>query len=342
MNAPAGTLKNIQVARAIAALCVVAYHLGAMPFGQVGVDVFFVISGFIMSYIAPSEGRAFFAKRIARIVPLYWLLTLGVYSIAVLKPQWLNTTTEGAAYLVKSLLFIPYIKENGNWGPLLRNGWTLTYEMFFYVVIALSIFCVRAKYATLLGSAILILACGFAAVHGTGNLIADYLMHPLVLEFCLGVACYWISRSKHFGRVNPAIWIAVAILSVIAIAVLNAIFGDPDRFQRVARYGLPAFAIILSLLGLERSGVVMRNPVLAQLGAASYSIYLLHPYVIGAMEKILHVHAGISTATGAFAALIAIVAVCVSGWLCFRYVEAPMQGMLKRYRIRAPRVRPSA
>ncbi|MBB5445333.1 MULTISPECIES: acyltransferase [unclassified Paraburkholderia] len=342
MNAPAGTLKNIQVARAVAALSVVAYHLGAMPFGQVGVDVFFVISGFIMSYIAPSDGRAFLAKRIARIVPLYWLLTFGVYAIAVLEPQWLNTTTEGASYLVKSLLFIPYIKENGNWGPLLRNGWTLIYEMFFYLVVAVSILCVRAKYATLLSSVILILACGFASAHGTGNLIADYLMQPLVLEFCLGVACYWIFRSNHFGRIKPAIWVTVAILSVITIAGLNAVFGDPEGFQRVARYGMPAFAIIVSLLGLERSGVIFRNPVLAQMGAASYSIYLLHPYAIGAMEKVLHVHAGISTATGAFAALIAIVAVCVSGWLCFRYVEAPMQGMLKRFRVRAPRVRPSA
>ncbi|MGF6610855.1 exopolysaccharide production protein ExoZ [Paraburkholderia sp. WSM4175] len=342
MDAHAGTLKNIQVARAVAALSVVAYHLGAMPFGQVGVDVFFVISGFIMSYIAPSDGRAFLAKRIARIVPLYWLLTFGVYAIAVLEPQWLNTTTEGASYLVKSLLFIPYIKENGNWGPLLRNGWTLIYEMFFYLVVAVSILCVRAKYATLLSSVILILACGFASAHGTGNLIANYLMQPLVLEFCLGVACYWIFRSNHFGRIKPAIWVTVAILSVITIAGLNAVFGDPEGFQRVARYGMPAFAIIVSLLGLERSGVIFRNPVLAQMGAASYSIYLLHPYAIGAMEKVLHVHAGISTATGAFAALIAIVAVCVSGWLCFRYVEAPMQGMLKRFRVRAPRVRPSA
>ncbi|MDE1180808.1 acyltransferase [Paraburkholderia sp.] len=328
-------LRNIQAARAIAALCVVAYHLELLRFGQCGVDVFFVISGFIMSYVAPLEGRAFFIKRVIRIVPLYWILTVGVYAIALVKPQWLNTTTDGMAFLLKSLFFLPYIKDNGNWGPLLRNGWTLNFEMFFYVLIAVSLLCVRARYATLAGSALLVGICSFVALHGTGNAIADYMGQPLALEFCLGVACYWISRSNIFARVNPGVWAALGIAGVAAIVLLYAMSGNPVGFVRLTHYGLPAFAIILSLLGLEKTGFSVRGNLLVDLGAASYSIYLLHPYVIGAVEKLLHIRTGSATAVSMAASALSIVVVCVTGWWCYRYIESPIQAAIKRARFRA-------
>ncbi|MFM0670587.1 acyltransferase family protein [Paraburkholderia sediminicola] len=89
----------------MAALTVVAYHVDVLPFGQCGVDIFFVISGFIMSYVALGEGRGFLPKHLVRILPLYWMSTLGVYLVATSRPHWLNTTTTGAVYLLKSLLF---------------------------------------------------------------------------------------------------------------------------------------------------------------------------------------------------------------------------------------------
>ncbi|AOJ83504.1 hypothetical protein WS86_22835 [Burkholderia savannae] len=330
MKNPAGPLlSNIQAARAVAALCVVAYHLGVMPFGQIGVDVFFVISGFIMSYVAPKEGNAFFIKRVIRIVPLYWMLTIGVYAIAVVRPQWLNTTTDGVAYLFKSMFFVPYVKENGNWGPLLRNGWTLDFEMFFYVVVAAALVVVRRQYATIAASAALIVFCLSSQAVGAGSQVADYLAQPLVIEFCLGVACYWITRARAFDAAPRGLFGAGAIAAPLLVVALYPEFGDPVGFQRVLQYGVPAFVLIASLLGLEKSGVSSRNAILANLGAASYSIYLLHPYVIGVAEKILKIHPGAGTVGGWCAAAAVALVVCAAGWVCYRYVEMPIQSALR-------------
>src|SRR6185437_14170487 len=134
-------LDNIQALRAIAALLVVFVHLavpvaalGVAPFGAGGVDLFFVISGFIMVYTTvgrPISGAEFLGRRIVRIVPLYWLLTLAVFGIALIAPTLLQFTTASWGQLLKSLFFIPFAKANGDVQPVLFLGWTLNYEMFF-------------------------------------------------------------------------------------------------------------------------------------------------------------------------------------------------------------------
>ncbi|WP_244101830.1 acyltransferase family protein [Burkholderia cepacia] len=90
---------NVQCARALAAIAVVAFHLHVLPSGQAGVDVFFLISGFITSCVAPYEGLDFLVKRLIRIVPLYWVTTLDIYAIALLRPHRPNTTTAAPDYL---------------------------------------------------------------------------------------------------------------------------------------------------------------------------------------------------------------------------------------------------
>jgi exopolysaccharide production protein ExoZ len=143
-------LPSLQILRFVAAFSVVLFHLGSgiavelgssdnvFDFGTVGVDIFFVLSGFIISYTArPERGIGYFAiRRFARVVPLYWLLTLSVIAIVTIKPSLLNSTTVTYDAVVKSFLFIPYEKSSGAVQPLLFLGWTLCYEMFFYVIYA--------------------------------------------------------------------------------------------------------------------------------------------------------------------------------------------------------------
>jgi peptidoglycan/LPS O-acetylase OafA/YrhL len=102
-------------------------------FGNHGVDVFFVLSGFVITYTAhPEKGSLYFMKRrAARIIPLYWLLTFGVGLLSIIRPDFLLTTTFNINNLLLSLAFIPYIKESGLTQPILFLGWTLNYEMFF-------------------------------------------------------------------------------------------------------------------------------------------------------------------------------------------------------------------
>ncbi|WP_338640814.1 acyltransferase [Burkholderia pyrrocinia] len=322
---------NIQSARALAALAVVAYHLHVLPSGQAGVDVFFVISGFIMSCVAPYEGREFLVKRLIRIVPLYWVTTLGIYAIALLRPHWLNTTTAAPDYLVKSLLFIPYVKENGHWGPLNLNGWTLEYEMLFYLVVAAALGCVRARHATVSAALSLALLCAcVAAVDPSGTTVVGHLGQPFVLEIGLGVVAHGVLQAGIAKWVAAPVWAAVAVAAIAAIPLLQMHYGTPDGFARVELWGGPAFVLIVALVELDSRGWTIASRTAAALGAASYSIYLIHPYVIGMAGKLIGLRADLHTWAG-FAATCAVLgAVCLSGYVCHVWIEKPMLTVLNR------------
>ncbi|CAB3750150.1 acyltransferase [Burkholderia puraquae] len=328
LGRPGTFFPNIQCARACAALAVVGYHMNVLPSGQAGVDVFFVISGFIMSEVAPREGRAFLRKRLIRIVPLYWLTTLGVYAIATWRPQWLHSTTARFDYLVKSLLFVPYVKENGHWGPLNLNGWTLEYEMLFYVVVALALLLVRARRAAVFTALLLALFCIYVAAYGTRSAVADHLGQPFVLEFGLGVLAHRALAAGIAGRVASRMWIGLVAASVAAIALLQFLGGTPAGFVRVAGWGVPACVLIVALVALDLNGRSVTNALAAALGAASYSIYLLHPYVIGIATRIAGVRADLGTPLGIVAATAILTAVCGAGYACHVMIEKPILAML--------------
>ena len=98
-------IDSIQILRFLAAFSVMMVHLPLFGFGAWGVDIFFVISGFIMMYVTESNERNFLVKRIIRIVPLYWMLTMGVFSIAIFFPNLLNNTSANLEHLIKSLFY---------------------------------------------------------------------------------------------------------------------------------------------------------------------------------------------------------------------------------------------
>ncbi|EDT06414.1 acyltransferase family protein [Burkholderia ambifaria] len=327
---------NIQCARALAALAVVAYHLRVLPSGQAGVDVFFVISGFIMACVAPYEGRDFLVKRLIRIVPLYWVTTLGIYAIALLRPHWLNTTTAAPDYLVKSLLFIPYVKENGHWGPLNLNGWTLEYEMLFYLVVAAALGCGRSRHAPAFAALTLALLCAcVAAVDPSGATVPGHLGQPFVLEFGLGVAAHGVLQAGVAKRVGAPVWAAVVVAAIAAIPLLQMRYGTPEGFARVVLWGGPAFMLIVALVALDKWNWTSRSRIMAALGASSYSIYLIHPYVIGMAGKLAGLRADPRTGAGLGAAWAILGAACVCGYVCHVWIERPMLKALNRRFVRA-------
>ncbi|OTA19619.1 acyltransferase [Xenorhabdus beddingii] len=122
----------IEIMRFIAASAVVCVHIPTIEIGHWGVDVFFIISGFVMMASTKNSGENFFIKRIIRVAPIYWLFTLGVFMIALIAPKLLNNTTPDFINLFKSILFIPFDKNGIGHFPILFVGWTLNYEMFFY------------------------------------------------------------------------------------------------------------------------------------------------------------------------------------------------------------------
>ena len=204
----------LQALRAIAAWLVVADHalldvthgeLGnpatsvAWAIGNIGVYVFFVISGFIMVHICWDDfGRRgaaanFLRKRVIRIVPLYWLATIA--ALAFHKISATHGAHAGWSELVRSLLFIPYRDEDGGWAPILQQGWTLNYEIMFYAIFAAAVAFRRQIAVPAIGAALGIFTL-VGPLLPTG--ILAYLSSPIVLWFALGIGLAVLWRWRGF------------------------------------------------------------------------------------------------------------------------------------------------
>jgi peptidoglycan/LPS O-acetylase OafA/YrhL len=288
--------RNIQGLRAIAALMVVASHMfwdiipmrthWAKPYvaaiGPSGVDIFFVISGFIIYNVAKrsatqvdivGRGRTvyeFALKRIIRIYPLYWI----AFAVAALIMIWVPLP---ASFVRKPQPEL-FLLINGIPNFRVQAAWTLTFEVYFYAVVALCLFLFPKK--ILAGLLIWFAVVGSAILLGTVfglPVPLDYLFAPILLEFLLGVVIgLLVERGQN--RYSAA---------SIGVGIIWVIFGafelhhDGGRaaqsyLLRLVWWGFPAALIVYGVLALETRNAWIMPKTLQYLGNASYSIYLWH------------------------------------------------------------------
>jgi exopolysaccharide production protein ExoZ len=259
------------------------------------VDLFFVISGFVMVHATdgrPVGAGAFLSRRIARVAPLYWAVTVVVFALALVAPSLFRSTSADPVHLVKSLLFVPYARADGATMPIVFVGWTLNLEMMFYGLFALGLLTGgrrRARLATVAGLVGLVVL---------GRLVrADaawfrLYTSPMILEFALGMALAALrvrapAQPPRAGRATAGLAVATG---AIALIILPLVFPAADRLL-VA--GVPSVFVVGGVLALERRGVAPRSASLKLLGDASYAIYLTHFFVTQAFVKaagVLGVH----------------------------------------------------
>lgn len=324
---PADKLESIQMLRAVAALAVVFFHIPLFRNGNWGVDIFFVISGFIMALVTAQSSSYFFTKRVIRVVPLYWLGTLCVFAVALVLPSMLDNTTADVPGMLKSLFFIPY--QKGEYvQPLLYLGWTLNFEMFFYAVFALSM-AISHRHRLLVCSSLLMALVLLGELVTFETLLARFYTQQIIAEFVLGMGCYAVyARTAAWRAAGPRKGVrALLILVGLAALVYMPFAGDlAESLGRGVAWGIPAAVLFLAMVhGL--SGV--RLPALLVLiGDASYSLYLFHPYVLKVFNKIFHVF----DAPGLLAYLMVPVSIglcCVVAVGIYRLVELPMTQWLR-------------
>jgi len=274
----------------MAAMAVVFFHSGFVfpglqPFGSFGVAIFFVISGYLMAMLCEKQPDAFLRRRFIRIVPPYWAFTILLFAVALRYPVLLKTTRPDAVELVKSLLFIPFTKSSGIMEPVLFLGWTLNYEMFFYLVVGLCLLVTR-RYAGLLSCGVLtavVIACRF---FGTGD-VTWFYSRGLIFEFVAGIACYFLSsRMPWISTIHvrlPMVAAIVASLSgMIYIQATNVQLPMPSSLAM----GFLAFVIVLSATSLSKTGWDVRIRAVVMLGDASYLLYLVHPYIEASLHRL--------------------------------------------------------
>ncbi|HWU76432.1 MAG TPA: acyltransferase [Rhodanobacter sp.] len=295
-----GLLINLNTLRAIAALAVVYSHvtseagLNLHPsIGTRGVDIFFVISGFIIAYIGSRNADRFFIRRLIRIVPFYWAATLAVFVMALMAPTLLRSTRADPLQLLCSLFFIPRHTNYADMAPTLVLGWSLNYEMYFYVVFSLCLLLSR-RLAPILCCLAIAAILRVIDASGTTNPSIQFYARPLVFEFVFGIVAFYLLYAVERHRAS---WQSIPFGKYILLALLLAsliivFFIESKRgfgLPRVISSGIPAFVIVLSALLLERIyRLTIDNRILFLLGEASYILYLIHPYIVfGLLRTVL-------------------------------------------------------
>lgn len=250
-----------------------------------GVDIFFAISGFVMCAAVesrPQSPREFLAARLARIVPIYWLLT-GAASLVLLAGLNLFGWPGFSLYqLLGSLFFVPTFAEGIYLKPVLFVGWTLNFEMLFYVLFALSLFVKSKSLQKLLVFAMLI---GLVLANQLiGGELLSIWGHPMVLEFLGGMAVWLLLQRWTPSRAQS---LSALVIGAVAFPGMQLFFSVPTLSTYPQMFfGVPAALLVLGAAGLEKQGLFLNNKPMLLLGDASYSLYLVHIFVFAAVGKI--------------------------------------------------------
>jgi exopolysaccharide production protein ExoZ len=346
---PSRRIVSIQVCRGLAALLVVLVHLRSIEtkycatdhlrlfeHGGLGVDLFFVISGVVIASITagrfgrPVDSGIFLYHRLARIFPIYWIYTTLTLIAFQLNPLKISPDHGRSFNLLDSYLLVPT-----HLPMLLLQGWTLSYELYFYAFFFLLLLLVPERFApwllALWGIAVVALKLHIGL---SPSPVIQLLISPSVLEFLAGCVLFHIYRR---GRLHPAIGMLLLITSLLwltAIIVYTAqahpahpewvVFGP---WRRPLLYGTFATLFLLGVMELERTSLVRYLPILSSIGDWSYSIYLSHALVLELIGRLVF-HTLPHPASILVVTLISLPAVFLVGYLSYIYLERPLLNLL--------------
>jgi exopolysaccharide production protein ExoZ len=332
---------TIQALRAIAALLVVAYHAFDMwgarvsatapgvswTNGAAGVDIFFVISGFVMVASSrriatlPRAWWTFIQHRIVRIVPLYWLLTTAKLLLVFLFADLALRSNLDFDYVARSYLFFPVVDGAGHFRPLLPVGWTLTYEFLFYLLFALAL-ALRVDVLRVLVPGLGLLVV-IALLRTEGWPAWTILFNTIVVEFIFGVV---LAKLTLQGRRLSA---GVAACIVVAGFALILVIPEGSEHLRAITWGVPALAIVAGAVSLEGRVAAALPRWLLALGDASYSIYLTHGFALPVLGLVVIFFHGSALPAEALTVLACLVVGAIVGWIVYVAVERPIMLAVK-------------
>lgn len=284
---------TIQYSRGAAAIMVVLHHLSTSTarvqlfipqWGEFGVAIFFVISGFIIWHTTVTASEMspvdFYRRRVIRVVPLYWLFLCAVVIVALLAPESLKSTVITPADTIKSFLFVPqfHLVQKGLIAPILIPGWSLNYEMFFYCIFGLSLLLRSPPNRALLVGAILFTLVVIGAFFKPHGAIASTYTNPKLFAFLCGIALAILYRSTYVIS-RPFLFVLLPIGLVMYLLPTSNFLHEIGEFT-----GLTPTLIVAGALSLEL--IVRRAPsqLCHIIGNASYSIYLSHLFFLRAAE----------------------------------------------------------
>ncbi len=298
-------INSIQFLRGFAALAVVIHHTGGyvkryfeptllfgdkFSIGFAGVDLFFVISGFIIHFTSknylnnPSKLKEYLQKRFTRVYPIYWIITTILFLSSWLIVLLLNKNIFSIGYpntlsaYTQTYLLLPlHFAIN----PV---TWTLSYEIFFYLCFAILII---SKRLWVIPASILVVSFYniFINVPEVIEVKLNYfnfVFSGYNFEFMFGFLIYQFYEKIKLSNIISVI---LLIFSILIIVLFGYEIGDYDSYKRVLTFGLPSGLILLSLLNLENNDSISFPKFTLTLGDASYALYLIHFPMMLLMNK---------------------------------------------------------
>lgn len=337
---PSGQLAGVQILRALAALMVVMHHAlhetlgpsGSALAGKgsgfpwmAGVDIFFVVSGFIMVHASaglfgqPQAARTFLLRRLVRIVPLYWLVTTVFLVVVAFRSDVLNTLPAGWHEVVASYFFWPMQRVDGNIQPVFSLGWTLNHEMQFYLLFAAALLLRQsAKMTVAIVTCVLVLLV-IRTMSGTQSVALTFWGSPIVLEFAIGMAIGLV-RAQGW-RMGILSRLFLAILGLLLLVMQTVLPGS--AMQVLLLSGLAATCLVAAA-ALGRPSETPDMPGrgwLVALGDASYALYLTHPFVLRGLRFLL---GGMGLAGTVLAIVLMLLAASLAALVIHRWFERPL------------------
>jgi len=252
-----------------------------IPWGA-GVDLFFVISGFIIFHIRPQGvhglgvARDFLIRRIIRIAPMYWFFTFLMIAATIFFGAHVENQWMSVGVVIKSLLFIPFIPEGHIVPrPVLGQGWTLNYEMFFYVLFAFTLFL--RDFRGLAITAMLVTLVAIGTIFGPFEGVLNFPSEPILLEFVGGI--FLAANRYRLPRLSSPVAGAIFVAGLLWFLFIPQ--GDPyNGWLRLLERGVPSLLIVFATLQVRSPSAPFTRGLLPLLGDASYALYLSHTFTV--------------------------------------------------------------
>ncbi len=337
-------LYSLQGLRGLAVLGVVLFHMtavelkysggdrllpGWLDFFQLGVDLFFVISGFVMVIVSRGrfqssvERQRFLFNRVSRIYPTYWLYFFITLMVYLVQPGMVNSA-HGESNLWRSFLLLPSDKV-----LLVMVAWSLVFELWFYLVFSVLLFFKERSLPLLLATwALVLLVFNTLEDWQEYSPVLAVILHPYALEFIAGALLALFFYSPNSARIpGSAVWGLLAAAVLLGIPVIGA-YGlfEGHGLSRMVIVGVVFATLVFALALLERRGHVSMPKGLVSIGDMSYTVYLSHLLVLGVIGRIWQLLGGWpgSLMDNIFFCALMMCAVLCYGWVGYRCFEKPV------------------
>jgi peptidoglycan/LPS O-acetylase OafA/YrhL len=300
-----------------------------LDFFQSGVDLFFIISGFVMVIVSRgrfqklAESKRFLFNRVSRIYPTYWLYYFLTLAVVLVQPGMVNST-HGSSSLLMSFLLLPNDKV-----LLVMVAWSLLFELWFYLVFT-GVMCFRERWLPgfLVGWAMLLVVFNSVQDWQDYNPALKIMLHPYALEFIAGVALALLFYSRHSARIPLSmirIALVIALIPGIGLIGYYRLF-DEQGMLRMFSVSAVFGTLVLGLALLERRQHIRMPAFLVATGDMSYTVYLSHLLVLGVIGRIWQIFgtAPDSLLDNVVISVLMMAAVVCYGWVGYRCFEKPV------------------